>query len=68
MQAHRFRPVKGSVFPDPAELCEGVVEEVVLEPTELGADWESVDELGVVEVVVEALVPLALVLWWPEWG
>lgn len=49
----------------PAELFEEVVEagEVVLELTELGAAWDSVDELDVVEVVVvEPLVLLALVL------
>lgn len=63
MQAHRLSPVKGSVLP--AELFEEVVEagEVVLELTELGAAWDSVDELDVVEVVVvEPLVLLALVL------
>jgi hypothetical protein len=60
--------VKGSVLPDePAELCEEVVlalcEEVVPELTELGADWESVDEFDVVDVVdVPVLVLLDAVL------
>jgi hypothetical protein len=80
MQAHRFSPVKGSVLlEEPAEPCE----EVALDPcdelelTELGADWDSVDEPeGVVlEVVVLVDVPVLvpvlvlpdLALWWPEW-
>lgn len=63
MHAHRLSPVKGSVLPEPAELFDEVGEEVVLELTELGADWDSVDEPGVVDVVVDELVLLALVLW-----
>jgi hypothetical protein len=63
MHAHRLSPVKGNVLPELGELCEGVelCDELGLELTELGADWDSVGELDGVVLVVDVLV-LALLL------